>query len=231
MSSLSVKPWKAKELKAKWEMFCLWIGFSAACSSWNRLYREKEKGRDMTLKFAQVTQTSSCPSVQQEGLTRPIFHCMLYPGENKILSFLALPPDVDQLKTLIGFDVFVSWLVNDFFKNVSPPLAAPVLLNALSPGTARLWWCWLHLVLLWAHLVVQWQNHHFIYVVTFFHSGWGRKVGGCAEFHQEGDFIPWNRGCRCCAGVWVRSAGFDTCRMVWGTSRFCEALFCQRPQD
>lgn len=39
--------------------------------------------------------------------------------------------------------------------------------NALSPGIAWLWWCGCMLPCSGAHVVVWWQNHYFMYMVTF----------------------------------------------------------------
>lgn len=58
-----------------------------------------------------------------------------------------------------------------------------------------------------------------MYVFTFFfiqdEGGKGRAV-----LKSIRKVISYLQGYSWCAGVWEHSAGFDTCRTVWGTSRW-----------
>lgn len=127
-----------------------------------------------------------------------------------------------QLKTPIGFVAFVSWSVNDFFKNIGPSLSAPAQCiepwdcSALVVPAARclalgpLWWSNSKIMILCIRLLF------------FFHSGWGQEREDCAEVHQEADFMKQKVKvvCRCVGALsWLwylqNGVGHQHTDLVW----------------
>lgn len=174
--------------------------FYTACSSWNYLYGEKEKGCVMTGKFTQVNTDLFMPFCPARGFnkTNISLYTLARREQNSHLFWLCLSMTPSWKHWLVLFSLLADLLITSSKMSVLHWR----LLNALNSGIAWLWLCGCMLPCSGARFVVWWQNHYFMYMVTFFlfrvMEGGGEQSGSSAEVLQEGDFIPWNGGYRWC---------------------------------